>query len=328
MTILNLQVENRRQTVADLGLFPESVTFDTRYERLKTIDTGMLVDNRKALINCSTEAVVAVVSDGYRNTNTHADQFTKMEEMIINSKLDLTGLTRFVDASATGSKAFVRYGFPAHEVDIGGGGDLVHLEMLGRNSIDLSWPSVFEAGAFRMVCLNGCVFGDVAAVGKVRHTKYSNIDAAIIGMGKCLESFLSETEKWNAWRKIKVTTAEAYEVIALLSGNIHAIKDIDRVNARSKSVIESLEENTHNKNGSVRKDSSLASIWNIYSTVYAPSMGHNLWSLYNSLTDWATHHQTVRKDTVTSLPVKSVTALDNVRRVINISRPFQQQVAA
>ena len=323
MTILNLNVENRRQTVADLGIFPESVTFDTRYERLRTVDSDIVVGNRNALINCSNEEVVSIVSNSYLNTNTHADQFSKMEEMIINSKLELSGLTRSVEASPNGAKAFVRYRFPAHEIDVGGNGDLVQLEMLGRNSIDLSWPSVFEAGAFRMVCLNGCVFGTVAAVGKVRHTKYSNIDAAIISMGKCLESFLAETDKWNAWRDIKIRDNEAYEVIALLSGNKYAIKDIDLVTSNNLSVIKALEEHTHNKDGSIRKGSSLASIWNIYSTVYVPSMGRNLWSLYNSLTDWASHHQTTRKDNVSNIAVKSVNAFDNIRRVINTSRPFR-----
>jgi hypothetical protein len=68
----------------------------------------------------------------------------------------------------------------------------------------------------------------------------------------------------------------------------------------------------------------LKTLWNLYKQEYSPSLGSNLLALYNTMTDWSTHHQNMRESksphTISSLQVQ---ASEKVRKVIQTQPVFR-----
>lgn len=326
ITTFTSRTEKRKQILEDLGPMPESVCFDTYMEPLYYMhdseDDMVKYDKRVLLMNNHTGEPISIVGQNYKNTLTHADQFRYMEDMIANSNLDLEGLSREISVSHNGGRAYARYRFPAHTVETGEG-DTTVMEMVGRNSFDGSWPSIFELGAWRIVCTNLQVIGTVTAVSKRRHTKHSNIEGAVVELGNCLDAFLKEGQVWNKYRTIYITDEEAFQVIALLSGNKHAIQNIDSVNNKTTDLYNVIYEATTTKQHAPRKKSSLRTLWNLYKNDYAPSLGNNLLALYNTMTDWSTHHQTATERSPHNLTSLQVQAGDKVRNIIQTQPVFR-----
>ena len=326
ITNINSRVEARKQIIEDLGPMPDDVTFDTY---TKSMHYGILggfkeYPKKVFLMNSMTNQPISIVGKNYKNTTTHGNQFKYMEEMIANSNLDLEGLTREISVSHGGGRAYARYRLPAHTVQTGEGDETV-MELVGRNSFDGSWPSIFELGAWRLICTNLQVIGTVTAVAKRRHTKHSNIEGAVVELGNCLEAFLKEGETWNTYRTMPVTDTEAYQVLALLSENKYAIGQIDeavRINS-DNFVLNTVHDATHTKNFHPRKKSSLRTLWNLYKQDYAPSLGNNVLALYNTMTDWSTHHQTASKNTRHSVSSLQIQAGEKVRKIIQTQPIFR-----
>ena len=201
ITTFTSRSDKRRQILEDLGSLPSSVTFGTYtrplwFEEINPINSEwnsmVKYDKRVLLMNDQTHEPLSIVGKNYRNTSSHADQFGYMEDMIINSSLNLEGLTREISVSHEGGRAYARYRFPEHTVQTGEGDETV-MELVGRNSFDGSWPSIFELGAWRMICTNLQVIGTVTAVTKRRHTKHSNIEGAVVGI--VTDIYLYQTNK-------------------------------------------------------------------------------------------------------------------------------------
>jgi hypothetical protein len=331
ITTFTSRSDKRRQILEDLGPLPSSVTFGTYtkplwFEKINPINSEwnnmVTYDKRVLLMNDQTHEPLSIVGKNYRNTSSHADQFGYMEDMIINSSLNLEGLTREISVSHEGGRAYARYRFPEHTVQTGEGDETV-MELVGRNSFDGSWPSIFELGAWRMICTNLQVIGTVTAVAKRRHTKHSNIEGAVVELGNCLEAFQKEGELWNSYRHIPVSDQQAFEVLATLSENKHAIQSIDSINNGTGSILEALDKATKTKNGHERKTSSLNTLWSLYKNDYKPSLGNNLLALYNTMTDWSTHHQTARSKSPHTVSSLQVQAGEKVRKVLQSKSIFR-----
>ena len=229
-------------------------------------------------------------------------------------------MTRKINVSDGGGRAFVNYKFPAHTINVGGTGD-VSLEILGRNSFDGTWPTVFEGGAWRMICTNLCVFGTTVAVSKQRHTKNINYDKGAMQVMNCLEVFLDESDKWTKWIDTPVTDKEAFQAIATLSRNNHAISQLDDIHLSRQSIAETLDVATKNQDGSTRANSPLSTLWNLYIHEYRPSLGSNLWALYNTMTDWTSNHLTTKKDN--SVHHLRATKMEDVRKLVTHNPVFK-----
>tara|TARA_R100001369_G_scaffold89059_1_gene126298 strand:+ start:4389 stop:5396 length:1008 start_codon:yes stop_codon:yes gene_type:complete len=328
---LNNQYTTRKQTIVDLGGWDEDFTFGTTkvpmYYKRSNEDhsyySGNEVLNKKILLNNQTGQQLAVVGDKYTNDYSHMQQFQAVEDKIVASDLDLSGMKREISVSHEGARAYARYSFPAHEITVGNTGP-VALDILCRNSFDGSWPTIFEGGAERWACLNKCVFGSVFAVSKQRHTKNINYEKGALQVMNCLETFLSESDKWNSWINTPVTDEQAWQVIAQLSKNTYALNSVDSINNGTSSILETLEEATQNKDGSSRVNSSLATLWNLWKSEYKPSLGSNLWSLYNVMTDWSTKGQEVtRKNTGNTVTSLQTQASERIRKIIQTDNTFR-----
>ena len=318
----NSREEQRRLAFADLGYMGTDVDFDVQEvgASYKLNGETHYIPNRKVLLNGNTGEYISTVGNKYSNPLSHAKQFEKIEENIIKSRLNLEGMTRTINVSDGGGRAFVNYKFPAHTINVGGTGD-VSLEILGRNSFDGTWPTVFEGGAWRMICTNLCVFGTTIAVSKQRHTKNINYDKGAMQVMNCLEVFLDESEKWTRWIDTPVTDKEAFQAIATLSRNNHAISHLDNIHLGRQSIAETLDVATKNQDGSTRANSPLSTLWNLYIHEYSPSLGSNLWALYNTMTDWTSNHLSTRKDG--SIHHLRATKMEDVRKLVTHNPVFK-----
>ena len=130
----------RKQTILDLGGWSEDFTFKTEKVPLATSPewgNGLpqKIDSKKALVNADTGDFLAIVGNKYTNNYSHMEQFTTVENRIAQSNLDLTDMKREISVSHGGARAYARYTFPAHEVDVGGTGAIA-LDILCRNRFD------------------------------------------------------------------------------------------------------------------------------------------------------------------------------------------------
>ena len=90
-----------------------------------------------------------------------------------------------------------------------------------------------------------------------------------------------------------------------------------------RSILSVFEEATKTKDGSERKRSPLNTLWPLWCTDYRPTLGPNLWALYNVMTHWSTHCQQstkVSSETVQSLQIKSG---DKVKKMISGNKMFK-----
>ena len=319
----------RKKIIEDLGPMPSSVTFptyttDLYYQPESSWQFGdkyTKYDKRRVLMHGEEHVPLAVVSKTYNNTKTHADQFNPLEEMILASDLNIEGLERTIETSHDGGRAYARYKFPSHTIEIDKD-DPVSLEILARNSFDFSWPTIFEGGGWRMVCTNLMVFGTVVAIAKRRHTKNLDIQGAIKELGNCLDHFLAETEKWKEWRAFTVHTNEAFGVFAELSRNQYAQEHLKELNSNELSILQVLNESA------VSKNKTLTYLWEKYTRTYRPAIGNNLWAVFNTLTDWSTHNQEPKREkTNQTVASMQVAASERVRKVLNMNETFRRAAA-
>ena len=62
-------------------------------------------------------------------------------------------------------------------------------------------------------------------------------------------------------------------------------------------------------------------IWNLYIHEYRPSLGSNLWALYNTMTDWTSNHLNTKKDG--SIHHLRATKMEDVRKLVTHNPVFK-----
>ena len=211
------------------------------------------VSKHKAIVNPQTEKIVSVVGNGYQLVQ-NADVFPQFEDAIRLSNLDTNGMVRNVSTSHDGGRTVVSYDFPEHAISIGENDD-VNLTLTVLNSYDTSWRFRVLGGAFRLLCANGMIVGDTFMEYSGKHTASLDTERAIRNLEVSLAGFLSEAELWKTYPKVDVTRFQVEDVFTRLSNG-------------SKTVLKGLD-TTFN--------------------MYVDEVGHNLWALFNTMTDWSTH---------------------------------------
>jgi hypothetical protein len=147
------------------------------------------------------------------------------------------------------------------------------------NSYDGSWKFMSMVGAFRLLCTNGQIIGDSFSSYYGKHTKSLDVDYAINKLEDSLEVYLHNAELWKQYPTSKITIGQANTVLlALAKDNIKLMEELN---------------STYQK--------------------YVFEMGHNLWALFNTLTDWSTHSKVTN---VSNKPSIVVSREGRVRKVL------------
>jgi hypothetical protein len=226
-------------------------------ERMLWTTDGTFLDRRapkhKAIVDVDTDEIISVVGMGY-NLVQNSEIIPQYERAIARSNLNTDGMERKIDYSHDGARTVVSYRFPAHRIAVKEG-DEMDLMITVLNSYDGSWKFMSMVGAFRLLCTNGQIIGDSFSSYYGKHTKSLDVDYAIHKLENSLEVYLNNVDLWKQYTTSKVSLGEAHHILEVLSNG-------------NKKMLEELQ-------GTYQK--------------YVFEMGHNLWAVFNTLTDWSTH---------------------------------------
>ena len=218
------------------------------------------------------------------------------------SDLDTTGVTRDIQVSHDGARAYAVYTLPAHSV--GQGKEETALQISTRNSFDGSWCFHVEVGAVRMICLNGQVFLDSFAMFKARHTAGLNMDHAARKLSKAIDVYQNESERWIRWQNTSVTDNQAFKTFADVAG----CKFVTPVKAMTSTVESLLLE------PEVYRNRTLMNLWTQYTNDERKALGSTAWAIYNTMTHWATHASATKSTAQKNIAAIQVARQDKVRQ--------------
>ena len=281
-----------------------SAGFNVYTRPVKYIDANdeiQVVPNKKVLVRDDNNESVGIVGQSYEVAQ-HPDAFRTVERIISNSDLDTTGVTRDIQVSHDGARAYAVYTLPAHSV--GQGKEETALQISTRNSFDGSWCFHVEVGAVRMICLNGQVFLDSFAMFKARHTAGLNMDHAARKLSKAFDVYQNESERWIRWQNTSVTDNQAFKTFADVAG----CKFVTPVKAMTSTVESLLLE------PEVYRNRTLMNLWTQYTNDERKALGSTAWAIYNTMTHWATHASATKSTAQKNIAAIQVARQDKVRQ--------------
>ena len=304
-------MNNRAEVLASLGDYG-SADFTVRRESLlvrneleEQIDT---IDSHVALVREDTNQVLSVVRKTYNPVN-HVDAFKTAENVIKLSDLDVTGIERETACSHDGARAYSIYTLPAHTVSIGEGtGDQVALTISARNSFDGSWSFVVEVGGKRFICLNMQVFANNFGIHKSKHTKGLNLNQIADKLSESVRFYNDETDLWQEMVDTSIDNADAMSIMAHLA----QAKTVDSHIASGFGFDHEIILNEPD----VKRNKTLGDLW-YYWNCNRGELGSTAWSLYNSMTEWATHSIPSRRLSQKNIASVKMDRLDRVRKTLN-----------
>ena len=137
---------------------------------------------------------------------------------------------------------------------------------------------MISVAATQHACTNLQVFitGGIG-IYKAKHTKSLNIEHGANLICKSLDIFNNERELWIKLGNTIVTNDKAWDLF------------VKATNSKLKFDYKMPTYPQDNLNKLKRKNHNLEYVWNVYKNKYKPTLGSNLWSVYNALTDWSTH---------------------------------------
>ena len=281
-----------------------SAGFNVYTRPVKYIDANdeiQVVPNKKVLVRDDNNESVGIVGQSYEVAQ-HPDAFRTVERIISNSDLDTTGVTRDIQVSHDGARAYAVYTLPAHSV--GQGKEETALQISTRNSFDGSWCFHVEVGAVRMICLNGQVFLDSFAMFKARHTAGLNMDHAARKLSKAIDVYQNESERRIRWQNTSVTDNQAFKTFADVAG----CKFVTPVKAMTSTVESLLLE------PEVYRNRTLMNLWTQYTNDERKALGSTAWAIYNTMTHWATHASATKSTAQKNIAAIQVARQDKVRQ--------------
>ena len=281
-----------------------SAGFNVYTRPVKYIDANdeiQVVPNKKVLVRDDNNESVGIVGQSYEVAQ-HPDAFRTVERIISNSDLDTTGVTRDIQVSHDGARAYAVYTLPAHSV--GQGKEETALQISTRNSFDGSWCFHVEVGAVRMICLNGQVFLDSFAMFKARHTAGLNMDHAARKLSRAIDVYQHESERWLKWQNTSVTDNQAFKTFADVAG----CKFVTPVKAMTSTVESLLLE------PEVYRNRTLMNLWTQYTNDERKALGSTAWAIYNTMTHWATHASATKSTAQKNIAAIQVARQDKVRQ--------------
>tara|TARA_R100000995_G_scaffold82355_1_gene56185 strand:- start:1296 stop:2234 length:939 start_codon:yes stop_codon:yes gene_type:complete len=281
-----------------------SAGFNVYTRPVKYIDANdeiQVVPNKKVLVRDDNNESVGIVGQNYEVAQ-HPDAFRTVERIISNSDLDTTGISRDIQVSHDGARAYAVYTLPAHSA--GQGKEETALQISTRNSFDGSWCFHVEVGAVRMICLNGQVFLDSFAMFKARHTAGLNMEHAARKLSKAIDVYQNESERWIRWQNTSVTDNQAFKTFADVAG----CKFITPVKAMTSTVDSLLLE------PEVYRNRTLMNLWTQYTNDERKALGSTAWAIYNTMTHWATHADATKSTAQKNIAAIQVARQDKVRQ--------------
>jgi hypothetical protein len=238
-----------------------NVLFNVREESLVT-GSGLVIPNKKVLVNEHNEQPIGIVSNNYR-TVLNEEIFSKFTKAIETSNINTDGAEIKVKFSKAGARTMVDFRFPNELIEVNG--DVTALSITALNSFDGSTRYITKAGGLRMKCLNGQVLGKVAGAYSSFHNQSLDVDQGAKQIMEMLKTFQSSKEYWGKLMTRKVNPNQ----VLYIFGEFLGLDLTDEANLKKPTV------------------NQLQTLW--YS--YSKELGNNVYAVYNCLTDYVTHRK-------------------------------------
>ena len=269
----NLALRNRDYNGADFAIKPLPLyvypTGDVR-EPVK-------IKNKYATVRADDNSILGIHSINYKAVE-HRDMIDNQRDVIIRSGLADESIIETISLDATGKKCYVKHELPNHKIETPKG-DSAALTFLSINSFCGTWAYQISAGANQGACQNSQVFTSGAAtLYKARHNRHLDIKHAADVIVNAVPLFMEQAELWHKWNGTSCTDTRAAIVFAGLVSP--EFKELVKANTSGSIQPKTIERNrTYNY------------LMNKYHGHYKGALGANLWSVYNTMTDWGTHIQ-------------------------------------
>ena len=230
------------------------------------------VSINRGIINKNTGQLLSTVKPSYK-LHQYSDTFESIESLLVQSDLDLSGMTREVGFSHGAGRMKVVYDLPSHQIDLGNG-DVSNMQIGAYDSVDGCWSLNQFVGSVRMLCLNSQVSISHLTNYRAKHTQALDLEVAKSVTAQCINEFTVQGEKWKEWRKNTVSEREAFEIFW------KATKETPL--ARDAGLNETLDSKAF------LGTPSLVYLWKQW-LENKSLLGSNHWAVYNALTHWSTH---------------------------------------
>jgi hypothetical protein len=205
----------------------------------------------------------------------------KSRDMLERCNLDATGIQERISVSPNGGMCLVEYKLPAKEYATPDG-DKGCIKVMALSSFNGVWSFILSLGFEQWACLNSQIFiKNPASIYKARHTSKLDIDLGVSVLGKAANLIEDEIELWHELYTTPSVPLKVFKMFADVANYKDDVKDINW---------NSYKDDINNK--------AMLYLLDKYQTHYAPLMGRNMWSVYNTITDWSTHAPSSAKNKI------------------------------
>ena len=262
------------------------------------------MDSKRVYYREDTGESLAIHGDRYKMVP-HKTMIDTARNVLERSQLNLKDIKETIQVGDNGGVCFVRHQLPNHKIETPDG-DTALMELLHINSHTSVWSYQATAGANQNACTNHQVFlGEVAAIYKARHTQALDVDKGASQMNKIMDVMDEQNHIWAEWKNTHVTLKQVVKHIATATRSQLAL-DMLKSGELVRTILDT---------PAVYNNNSFMYAMEKYANHYSLKMGANYWSVYNALTDWATHHTGTRKNSV-DLPISQVQRAEKIQQVI------------
>ena len=205
----------------------------------------------------------------------------KSRDMLERCNLDATGIQERISVSPNGGMCAVKYTLPAKKYTTPDG-DTGCLTVMALSSFNGIWSYIQSLAILQGACLNSQIFiKNPAAIYKARHTNKLDVDLGVSVLGKAANLIEDEIELWHELYTTPSVPLKVFKMFADVANYKDDVKDINW---------NSYKDDINNK--------AMLYLLDKYQTHYAPLMGRNMWSVYNTITDWSTHAPSSAKNKI------------------------------
>lgn len=253
--------------------FPVEIVDGSTFRIFDSLGLEMHIpsESYQAVIRTDTREVLAIHGSSYKLTP-HSEIIEATNQALLESGLDLNHARVRDRVFDRGARIERRINFP-QIITQPRVGDIVDFMITIRNSYDGSWRYQLDAGARRLVCLNGMTLPTNTAVRtRQRHTSAINVDGEATKIANAVDAFKDSEGVWRLWTETPVNDEQIKGVWARSLAHAPTPSRPDNV---SNKLLDRL-----------------MTGWQRESRM----LGRNLWAAYNASTAWATHEETVGKE--------------------------------
>lgn len=208
----------------DVATVPKAIAVPVDYADQFNTDCYLNAEGYRAIINPDTNDLFSILSTKYKIMQ-HTDVLTKVEECVAKHP-EYGTPKRTIKTLSNGAKLQAKYVFPEIDVQINTG-DVVHPEVEIRNGYDGIWSFGVLFGAFRLVCSNGLVIGDVVMQFKRKHFNPAQQFLLTDMLQNSFESFSNQTEMWKGWVDKVLTPEQVTNNLETLAFNKKEMKELE-----------------------------------------------------------------------------------------------------